>query len=458
MKTDPSSTHIHYLVRAILLAFTAVAISLAFWSIARAPAILARADNPRRVEAELRIQRGRIYDRHDTLLAESQRTNGFFTRLYALPTAGPAVGYYSFRYGTAGVEEGYDAYLRGESSDPWQAQSRELLHQPQIGGDLRLTLDATLQAQADSLLGDQTGALLLLQLGDGGSDPAQILALASHPGYDANDLDKAFETLAADKQAPLLNRATQGQYQPGLVTQPFILAVALEQGIIDLNEPVAHTNRPVMVNGVATYCATPPPDPSTWADVLYHRCPGPMLDLVERVDQADVAAALSAFGLTERPQLPLNTETAVSTPISSTTLALIGQDTLVVTPLQVAVAWAGLAGDGRLPALQIVSDIQDENGNWLAEPPAEPTRETAVPSEIARRLRQTLPTGPTGASFSVLVLSGPDGSTNAWYLGLAPAANPAYAVVVVLENSSDLTAVEQIGQEMLTAVVQEMLP
>ncbi len=454
MKPEQPTGKTSQLLRVILVAFLAVALSLVFWTVFRGPAILARDDNPRRVEQELRIQRGRIFDLQRNVLAENAETAGIFTRIYPLPAASPVVGYYSLRYGTAGIEESYDAYLRGEPDNRWQAEMRQLLHRTQTGRDLQLTLDANLQAQADALLGARNGALLLLQLEDGQPDgsPAKILALASHPGYDPNFLDETFEELAADASAPLLNRVTQGQYQPGPVLQPFILAALLDQGIIALDEPVAHANRPVIVNGVATYCATPPPLEATWADVLAHRCPGPLQDLADRLPAANLAAAFDAFGLTEQPQLPLNTETAVSAPISKTTLALIGQDTLIVTPLQVGVAWAALATDGRLPTLQLVEGLQSETGDWVTStpPPREPA--TAVTPVAAQTLRGALPRSGDIQTFSTLVLSGPDGSNNSWYLGLLPAGDQTYAVVVVLENNRNLAEVEQIGEGILTAV------
>ncbi|MCB8982276.1 MAG: hypothetical protein H6659_00460 [Ardenticatenaceae bacterium] len=452
MKPDASTGKVSQLLRVILAAFLAVAFSLVFWTVLRAPDILARDDNPRLVESELRIQRGRILDRDGRLLAQSARTDGIFGRRYPLPAASPVVGYYSLRYGTAGIEESYDSYLRGENGF-WQAQARDLLHRTQMGHDLRLTLDTQLQTQADALLGDRRGALLLLQLGDeAGSDATQILALASHPGYDPNLLDEKFDQLSSAEEAPLLNRVTQGQYQPGLALQPFILAGALDEGSIALDEPVDHANRPVIVNGVATYCASSPPAAATWADVLAHRCPGPMQDLADRVDAAELSTIFAEFGLTEQPRLPLNTETAVSTPISSTALALIGQDTLVVTPLQVGAAWAALAANGRLPNLQLVAATQTENGAWIDEQPPANQTETAVPADIANSIRQVLPAQEGITAFSTLVLSGPDGGTNGWYLGLTPESDPRYAVVVVLENNPNLQEVEKIGQEMLTAV------
>lgn len=80
--------------------------------------------------------------------------------------------------------------------------------------------------------------------------------------------------------------AVQGQYQPGLVLQPFILAAALDADRIQLDGAVLNANRPVPVNGEVKRCQTTPPEDATWADVLRHRCPGPMQDLADRLGLA----------------------------------------------------------------------------------------------------------------------------------------------------------------------------
>jgi penicillin-binding protein A len=440
------------LLYAIILAFLALAVGLVYWSVLRGPAVLGRDDNPRRVETGLRIQRGRIFDRHGALLAESLGAPGPVARHYPLPDIGPAVGYYSFRYGVAGIEESYDGYLRGDNDNFWAEALRQWLHQPQAGRDLRLTLDAGLQLSANLLLGKETGAVLLLALPDDEADNASdILVMASKPNYDPNLLREQFEVLAADETAPLLNRATQGRYQPGLLTQPFLLALALERGLITLEETVERADRLVLINGDATRCATPPPAETTWADILAHRCPSPMLDLAQRMSLTDLTIALAAFGLTEAPNVPLNTSKGLAEPLRDATLSVIGQDNLVVTPLQVALAWAALALDGRLPTLQLVGATQDEQGIWQ---PAMLTMEaeTAVRPLIARQITQALFEQDEVREFSTQVLSGPDGSMNSWYVGLAPASRPAYLVVVVLENTADLAQVEAIGREMLEEV------
>src|SRR5690606_19766028 len=197
---------------------------------------------------------------------------------------------------------------------------RHNMHQAQQGHDIRLTLNGDRQRIAEKLLGDGPGAVVLLTLPDGA-----ISAMASHPGYDPNRLDEEFEALVSDPRAPLFNRATQGQYQPGLALQPFLLAGALDAGVIAFDGAVADADRALEVHGQTRMCAAEPPDPTTWQDVLQHGCPYPMLGLADLLTADDVAAILAAFGFTEPPDLPLAVAAPPELSLTDVPDALIGQ-------------------------------------------------------------------------------------------------------------------------------------
>ncbi|MCA9972385.1 MAG: hypothetical protein KC425_19320, partial [Anaerolineales bacterium] len=286
MNTRPSAhARLRHVAAGLFLGFGLVALALIFWSALRAGQILAREDNPRLVEAALRVQRGQILDRNGLVLAETVGSGRDVRRVYPITGSGPAVGYYSFRHGAAGVEESYDDVLRGANEPAAAGWWRAQLHQPQVGQAVQTTLDAALQQQADAALGAHPGAVVLLDLTQ--PEIARVLALASHPGYDPNLLDAQFEALIADETAPLLNRAAQGQYQPGLVLQPFLWAAAYERGLVTASEAVDNANRPVPVNGIVTRCAGAPPAAATWGDALAQRCPGPMQALAAQFGAAD---------------------------------------------------------------------------------------------------------------------------------------------------------------------------
>ncbi len=441
---------IQKLILGLLAAFLAVALMLGYWGVVRGAALAERQDNPRRVEAELRIRRGRILDSQGQVLAETTGPVASPQRVYPLGSSGPAVGYYSFRFGTAGVEEGYNAILRGDGNNVWERFWRHNMHQAQQGRDIRLTLNGDRQRTAEALLGDRQGAVVLLALPD-----AAVSAMVSHPGYDPNRLDEQFEALVNDPRAPLFNRATQGQYQPGLALQPFLLAGALDAGMLALDDSVADADRPVEIHGQTRTCAAEPPDPTTWRAVLQHGCPYPMLGLADSLTGDDVAGILGAFGFAAAPDMPLAVATPPELSLSDVPDALIGQGELTVSPLQMALALAALANEGALPQPRLVSAVQSETAEWQSVP-LDGEAQEAVSSAAARQLLLALPQHDgTIAEFATLALAGPEGSSNAWYLGLAPAREPRFAVVVVVEGATGTDGAAAAGRALLSAALTQ---
>ena len=121
-----------------LLFFGAVVLALGYWGIAAAPGLFVREDNPRLIEAELQVQRGRILDHTGAVMAETVGEPGSLLRQYLAPYS-PAVGYYSLRYGVAGIEQAYDAVLRGRPDNSWDVWVDGLLHRQPVGSDVELT-------------------------------------------------------------------------------------------------------------------------------------------------------------------------------------------------------------------------------------------------------------------------------------------------------------------------------
>jgi peptidoglycan glycosyltransferase len=431
----PDRGKVMNLSKVLLGTFLVVGIALVFWGVIRAEALMTRDDNPRGLEAERRLQRGSIVDQNGIELARNEGPADAQERVYPFPAGGHVVGYYSLRFGTNGAEAGFDAVLRGEAIDFWADWFRKKIHLPQVGRDVQLALDYSIQETAVKALGDHQGGALLLEIPRDGKHSAYIRAMASLPGFDANQLDETFEELGAAEDAPLLNRVVQGQYQPGMLLQPLILAASIDQGLLRLTETVEAPNRPVQVNGSEVHCAAQPPDPATWSDVLRYRCPGPMVDLANRIGSNGLDAAFSTFGLYTDPILEINTETTPDQAIADPLLAGIGQENLSVTPLQVGLAMAALAGDGTLPQAQIGAAIKDESGEWQPWRIEQRPNIQATGVATARTVRNSLPLENGVYEFSPLVLSGPQGMKNAWYVGIFPGEQSDYVAVIVLENS-----------------------
>ena len=431
----------------VLTAFAAVALILVYWSVVRADWLGQREDNPRLVEVELRTQRGTIYDTNNQLLAWTAG-NERVQRNYA-PASGAAVGYYSFRFGATGVELGYDAHLRGTDGTFWSQFVRDSRHEARIGRDVRLTIDNRWQSAADRAMADQSGAVVLVSLQD-----SALRVLTSYPSFDPNLLDEQFAVLSDTVGAPLLNRATQGSYQPGGVLQPFLYASALDNNLLDLNDIVDEIDAPFLFDDQTIHCVdsaelTQP----TYAAALRSVCPTPITNLTPSLTVDAFTEQLGKYGFNDTPILPFPVEGAVPVPIEDLNRALIGQDSTTVSPLQVAIAWAGLAQQGERRDLRLIAALGDGNGGWVSQlNDGASTR--FVERNSAEKVIDALASNRGIREHTAIALSGAGGELTAWYLALAPAHSPRYALVVVLEGSDAESARVAGRSVMRTAIGQ----
>ncbi|MDX1802204.1 MAG: penicillin-binding transpeptidase domain-containing protein, partial [Marinobacter sp.] len=123
--------------------------------------------------------------------------------------------------GKSGIERFYEDFLHGKvgyQHVETNARGRTLRvlerQNPESGHDIRLHLDMRLQKLAFDLLKGRRGAVVAIEPKTGG-----ILALASVPGFDANQFVTGigvddYKALKDSLDKPLFNRALRGQYPP----------------------------------------------------------------------------------------------------------------------------------------------------------------------------------------------------------------------------------------------------
>ena len=451
-----------------LLAFGAVALAVANWALLRGPGLLEREDNPRLVEAELQLHRGRIFDRNGDILAETRFDQGISRRYYFRPFS-PAVGYYSLRYGVSGIEAAYDNTLRGNAENAWISIWNTLLHRYPAGDDLYLTLDRDLQAVAEESFGDRAGAIVLLDAYGG-----DVLVMASYPEFNPNLLDDKFGQLQDDERAPLLNRAAQARYQPGMALQPFLLAAGLESGVLDLQTFAPSDPVPLGVDGQNLDCLVSPTEAARKVPtVLAYACPSVFVELAELAGPRELIQGLSDMGLFDLPQLPIQQiapRPEMQFEDDELTTEILGQGELTFTPLQMAWALAVIANEGQRPALRMIQRVGSDTAGWEIVIPTQSgdSRVISAPtvSAITEGMMAAVRSGAAHAAtieheaiagHVSIAIAGPSGETHTWFLGFGPGdvTHPLerYAVVVLLESSSDIDGAARIGRDVLSAAI-----
>lgn len=428
-------------IRSLALAFTAAFAVMAgvagYWALIRQADLLARPDNPRRLLLERRAARGLIVDRNGAVLAEASGGPGAYQRFYPYPDLAPVLGYVSALYGTAGVEAAADAVLHGDAGRaPLALWWENLLGRPPAGRGVRLTLDLDLQRLADAALGDRAGAVVLLNPASG-----EILALASHPAFDPNQLDEHWPALVADARAPLLNRATAALYQPGGALAPAIVAAALQAQVAEPTEVFDEPGNLLLPDGAALACRLPLTVPLTAPEALRAGCPGPLAELGQRLGVRRLEQLFTDLRLLEAPAIGL--PAAAAAPDFSDPAALaVGQGALTLTPLHLALVTAALTQRGELPAPRLIQAAENPEGQWMTWPAADHAVAAFAP-EAAQQVKTWLRAG-----HAAEALAGAQGQRLAWFAGFAPFDEPRVVAVVLLEDGA-AEAAARLGQALL---------
>ena len=146
-------------------------------------------------------------------------------------------------YGMTGVENSYEKELRGTQGvkyvirDVWNApkgsfQNGKYDSIALNGKDLELTIDNELQKYAEQLMQNKKGSIVAIEPGTG-----EILALVSSPYYDPNLLigrsrSPNFNRMYKDANKPLFDRSLLAEYPPGSTFKLLNALIGLQEDVI----------------------------------------------------------------------------------------------------------------------------------------------------------------------------------------------------------------------------------
>ena len=142
------------------------------------------------------------------------------------------------KIGKQGLEKTLEPYLRGTPGGQRVEVTaggklvKELDPKPDRSGQtVQLTIDQGLQQYAARRMGDQSGALVAMDVTNG-----DILAFVSMPAFDPNSFSEGigrteWKSLSANDHIPLLNKVAQGLYPSGSTIKPAMALAFLKQGI-----------------------------------------------------------------------------------------------------------------------------------------------------------------------------------------------------------------------------------
>lgn len=472
----------------IAVLFTVLVGFTSYWSVFSADALEDKRANKRPLLEQQQIERGRILAADGTVIARSvprgKGENRTYHRVY--PTGslfGHPIGYSYVERGNSEFEVFHNDELAGEE-DEFISILDELEGKAQEGNDVVTTLEPVAQQVAlDELSAQGSGAVVAME-----PDSGRIRVMASWPPFDPNEVPRRFSRLATDASAPLLNRATQGQYPPGSTFKVVTGVAGLDSGTIT---PDSTINSP----GVLTIQGQPLANdfnidygPIPLSVALTDSVNTYFAQLGLDVGQETLFEYMDRFGFNSRPRLDLPSDQLFTSGVYDFTtesfldeddpvdLARIafGQERLLVTPLQMTQVAAAVANGGTLMRPRLWDRVVDPDGRLRdrMEPQAQAevmSSETA--EEMAGAMTSVVEEGTgTAAALSGIDVAGKTGTADvesreecgaltdanqAWFIGFAPADDPEIAVAATVECTTGFGG--EVAAPIVASVMQELL-
>jgi penicillin-binding protein 2 len=428
--------------------------------------------------------------------------------LEGLENPDPLLKIPKFQIGKIGVEKWMETTLRGAAGTKRVEVNsagrvmRELGRQPgEAGADIRLTVDADVQNFALARLGEESAAVVVVDVTNG-----DIICLVASPSFDPNLFVRGissadYNLLTDNERRPLANKAVSGAYPPGSTIKMVTALSALEAGTMT---PETRVNCPGYIEyGDRRF--------NCWKRnghgivnlnrALAESCDVFFYEVAQKVGIDKMAAMGRRMGLGQRYDLPMSAITDGTMPdkqwlleryklewrIGDTINASIGQGYVLTSPLQLAVMTARIAS-GRALAPRLVRMVNDQ------EVPVPDAPALGIPPEYLAAVRQGMydvvnsEQGTAKSSRIVdptMVMAGKTGTSqvrniskaeresgvianddlpwkqrdHALFVAFAPFDAPRYAVAVVVEHGGGgSTVAAPIARDVILRCMSDGLP
>jgi penicillin-binding protein 2 len=369
--------------------------------------------------------------------------------------------------GVKGVESLYEKYLRLPQAEYYLSATKDAKGNLLSGlgfsrienkeiqknkHDVYLTLDKKIQeiVEREMDLKIKKGAIVIMDVTNG-----QVVAMASRPNYNQNDLDPSLD----EKQDSIfLNRCLQ-YYYPGSIFKVILSAAALENKMVTPQTTFYCNGAYQFPNGLKIGCWKEQGHGKiTLQQALADSCNPTFINLGLMLGRERVLEYIHKFHLDENQLLGYKESTNPNINIDRYSLpslgnVSIGQQGIMLTPLQIASIMSIVANGGIYREPTILKEVVDSAGVAVLETPKQ-NPERIISIETAKTIQEMLTSATlAGTSKAAWVeKAGSAGKTssaqtgiykkdgkeilNVWFAGYAPLEKPQYAVAILVENGT----------------------
>jgi peptidoglycan glycosyltransferase len=444
---------------AVLVAFTSR------WSVFEASALRANPENHRLLLEEQRIKRGLIRADDGSVLAGNRRhhrgDSTTYTRrypdggLFALP-----VGFNSITYGRSGLEQAYNDQLTGRRTELVGVVD-SLLSRGREGDELRTSLDPKATQAAYQGLAGRQGAVVAMDVETGA-----VRVMAANPTFDP----------AKPKGGAVFNHATQALLPPGSTFKTVTAAAALDTGRYEPGSFVSGRNGKIISGTPLNNFGGEDFGNIDLTFALTHSVNTVFAEVGVKLGKRVMGDYMQRFGFFAKPpadypadQLAVSGEYRRGKVLKPGSRFIdvgrmaIGQDKLLVTPLQMASVAQTIGNGGVRMEPRLVSKVIDPDGRTVETPLGEEAGRV-ISAQTARELTTMMKgvvregTG-TAAALSGVEVAGKTGTAEVdlangindlWFIGFTP--KEAVAVVVERQQGQGGTVAAPIAKSVLEAL------
>ncbi len=334
--------------------------------------------------------------------------------------------------------------------------------EPRNGKDVQLTIDSKVQALAYQRIRDavinhkaKAGSVVVLdaQTGD-------ILALANYPSFDPGERSH----LTGNQ---LRNRAVTDVFEPGSTVKPFVVAKALEEGLVRPEE-VLDTKPfrvgPLLVNdGDHSH-------PALSVSQIIQKSSNPgTVHIAQRLETRDMGEMFAEVGFGQKPQIGFPGAATGKLrpwkswkPVEKATMAY-GYG-LSASLLQIARAYTALARDGELAPLTLVQGSEPLPATRVFTAKTARTMREMLRGTVSKDgtapLAQPVGYSAGGKTGTAAKLDGRNYSNNkhrAWFTGISPIDQPRVVVAVMVDEPQGVYYGGLVAAPVFKVVVEQAL-
>lgn len=380
-----------------------------------------------------------------------------------------------FRIGKNGIEKQSDANLRGKFGvkyievNAYNIPIRTLSHTKSTKGQqVDLTIDSDLQNYSYNLLKGKNASMILMDINSG-----EILSYISTPAFDPNLFSKGindqdWQKLIRDPNNPLNNKPISALYAPASTFKLMAALAALEENF-DPKEKINCTGSFRLGNRKFNCWKKEGHGPLDLEDAIKHSCNVYFYQIAKKFGFERTANIAKKFGYGQKFTLDIGNSVAGIVPTKNWKKtrfnkswvggddinSIIGQGYVLANPLQIAMATARIANNGKqiLPTITKDSDIirknlqlpeftiaSKENLVIIKNAMSKVVNEVGGTSYYQRiRDERFKMAGKTGTSQTISNISDKNNNNNinkdhAIFTAFAPFNKPKFAISVIIEN------------------------